>query len=86
MQWWSKGHGSTLGGPKFFEMSFPYLKTFFTQIRRFVFRQQFNTETTRKFSNFNFQWIKSLFQDDLNNIAFFFFYIFSRVINVISYL
>ena len=40
------------------------------------FRQQFNTKSTRKLSNFNFQWTKTLYQDNLNNIAFFFFTFF----------
>ena len=33
------------------------------------------TESIRKLSNFNFQWTKTLCQNNLNNIAFF-FYIF----------
>ena len=33
------------------------------------------TESTGKFSNFNFQWTKTLYQNNLKNIAFF-FYIF----------
>ena len=35
----------------------------------------FETESTRKLSNFNFQWTKTLYQNNLKNIAFF-FYIF----------
>ena len=42
-------------------------------------RQQFSftktsikTESTRKLSNFNFQWTKTLYQNNLNNIALFF--------------
>ena len=34
------------------------------------------TESTRKLSNFNFQWTKTLYQNSLKNIAFFFFNIF----------
>ena len=30
-------------------------------------------ESIRKLSNFNFQWTKTLYQNNLNNIAFFFF-------------
>ena len=30
------------------------------------------TESTRKLSNFNFQWTKTLYQNNLNNIALFF--------------
>ena len=30
------------------------------------------TESTRKLSNFNFQWTKTLYQNNLKNIAFFF--------------
>ena len=33
------------------------------------------TESTRKLSNFNFQWTKTLYQNNLKNIALF-FYIF----------
>ena len=29
-------------------------------------------ESIRKLSNFNFQWTKTLYQSNLNNIAFFF--------------
>ena len=32
------------------------------------------TESTRKFSNFNFQWKKTLYQNNLKNIAFFFYF------------
>ena len=32
-------------------------------------------ESIKKLSNFNFQWTKTLYQNNLNNIAFF-FYIF----------
>ena len=32
----------------------------------------FKTESIRKLSNFNFQWTKTLYQDNLNNIGFFF--------------
>ena len=33
--------------------------------------EKFKTESTRKLSNFNFQWTKTLYQNDLKNIAFF---------------
>ena len=45
----------------------------------------FKTESIRKLSNSNFQWIKTLNQSILNNIALFFLH-FSKAINVISYL
>ena len=32
----------------------------------------FKTESIRKLSNFNFQWTKTMYQNNLNNIAFFF--------------
>ena len=32
----------------------------------------FKTESTRELSNFNFQWTKTLYQNNLKNIAFFF--------------
>ena len=32
----------------------------------------FKTESVRKFSNFNCQWTKTMYQNNLNNIAFFF--------------
>ena len=41
-------------------------------------------ESTSKLSNFNFKWTKTLYQNDLNNIALFLH--FSRPIDVISYL
>ena len=34
---------------------------------------QFKMESIRKLSNFNFWWTKTLYQNNLNNIAFFFF-------------
>ena len=33
---------------------------------------KFKAESTRKLSNFNFQWTKTLYQNNLKNIAFFF--------------
>ena len=41
-------------------------------------------ESTKKLSNFNFQWTKTLCHSKLKNIVFFF--TFSRVGDVISYL
>ena len=35
----------------------------------------FKTESTRKLSNFNYQWTQTLYQNNLKNITFF-FYIF----------
>ena len=32
----------------------------------------FYTESIRKLSNFNFQWTKTMYQNNLNNITFFF--------------
>ena len=32
----------------------------------------FKLESIRKLSNFNFQWTKTLYQNNLNNITFFF--------------
>ena len=32
------------------------------------------TQSTRKLSNFNFQWTKTLYQNNLTNIAFFFYW------------
>ena len=34
----------------------------------------FKMESIKKLSNFNFQWTKTLCQNNLNNIAFFFYY------------
>ena len=34
--------------------------------------QRIKTESTRKLSNFNFQWTKTLYQNNLKHIAFFF--------------
>ena len=46
-------------------------ETYFTTLIRFV-AQEIKTEFTRKFSNFNFQWTKTLYQNNLKNIAIFF--------------
>ena len=35
-------------------------------------RVKLKTESNRKLSNFNFQWTKTLYQNNLKNIAFFF--------------
>ena len=43
--------------------------------------QDVKTEYTRKLSNFNFQWTKTLYQNDLKNIAY--FLLFSRAKDVI---
>ena len=49
-------------------------------------QKQVKTESTRKLSNFNFQWTKTLFQDILlKNIASLFLH-FSRAKDVISHL
>ena len=37
--------------------------------------KKIKAESIRKLSNFNFQWTKTLYQNNSNNIAFF-FYIF----------
>ena len=34
-------------------------------------REEIKTESTRTSSNFDFQWTKILYQNDLKNIAFF---------------
>ena len=44
----------------------------------------FKRESTRKLSNFNFQQTKTLYQNNLNNIAFFLYIIFSRAKDIIS--
>ena len=54
---WSERHGSTLGGAKFFETSFPHFKTSCTQIV-VIFRQQYKTFDPNNFtlsSMFSFQ-------------------------------
>ena len=35
-------------------------------------RKELNMESTRKLSKLNFQWTKTLYQNNLRNIAFFF--------------
>ena len=45
---------------------------------------RFKTESVTKLSNFNFKWTKTLYQNNLNNIAF--FSIFQGLLDVISYL
>ena len=44
--------------------------------------REIKMESTRKLSNFNFQWTKTLYQNNLKNITFFF--TFSRAKYVIS--
>ena len=46
--------------------------------------KRLKTESSRKWSNFNFQSTKTLYHNNLNNIAF--FLQFSRAIDVICYL
>ena len=49
--------------------------------------QMVQRESIGKFSNFNFQWTKTLYQNNLNNKYRIPFYIFqSRAIDTISYL
>ena len=43
-----------------------------SHLRACVYRFQHKTESIRKLSNFNFQWTKALYQNNLNNITFFF--------------
>ena len=45
----------------------------------------FKTESNTKLSNFNFQWTKTLPQNNFKHVAFFFLH-FSRAINVIRYM
>ena len=70
---------------------------FFTIVQ--ILAKGFTTESIRKLSNFNFQWTKTLYQNILGHIAFFFqprpqgafpfevdsFLHFLRAINVINY-
>ena len=41
-------------------------------LQLFLLKSTIRTESIRNFSNFNFQWTKTLYQNNLNNIAFFF--------------
>ena len=43
-----------------------------TLLHKTRFKQAVKRESTRKLSNFNFQWTKPLYQNNLKNIAFFF--------------
>ena len=53
----------------------------------FLFSVGLKTESIRKSSNFNFQWTRTLYQNNLNNIYMSpSFLHFSRAIDVISYL
>ena len=47
----------------------------------FVFTQQFKMESTGKLSNLNFQWTKTLYQNSLKNIAFFFTFFKAKDVN-----
>ena len=42
----------------------------------FFKKEEIKTESTRKLSNFNPQWTKTLYQNNLKNIAFFFLHFF----------
>ena len=54
----------------------PYLGSIFLVLCCALMRQiaceRINTESTRKLSNFNFQWTKTLYQNNLKNIVFLF--------------
>ena len=54
-----------------------YLRVPFTE-------QAFKTESIRKLSNFNFQWTKTLYQNNLKHIAFFFTLFKSYRCNLLS--
>ena len=41
-------------------------------IKDCTFLEEIKTESTKKWSNFNFQWTKTLYQNNVKNIAFFF--------------
>ena len=71
---------------------FQFLTTFFPNFHAVkTFKKssktvrKLKTESIRKLSNFNFEWTKTLYQNNVNNIALFFLH-FSRAIEVISYL
>ena len=48
-------------------------------------REKIKTQSIRKLSNFNFQWAKALYQNNLKNICTSFLH-FSRAKDVISHL
>ena len=50
----------------------------------FFKKKEIKTESTRKLSNFNPQWTKTLYRNNLKNIAFFFLHFF-RPKDVISH-
>jgi len=54
------------------------------KVSNYADAQEVKTESIRKLSNFNFQWTKTLYQNNLNNVAFFF--TVSRAVDIISYL
>ena len=48
------------------------------------YRIHIKTESIRKLSNFNFQWTKTLYQNNLKHIAFFFTFFESYGCNLLS--
>ena len=51
-------------------------ETFDAEDKKLQFQLELKTESITKWSNFNLQWTKILYQNNLNNIAFLFFYAF----------
>ena len=49
-----------------------YFICFFISLSVFHVNVDIKTESIRKLNNFNFQWTKTLYQNNLNNIALFF--------------
>ena len=76
-----------MGGGRLRELSHRSLSTCRSGSNTCIYnweRLSLKTESTRKLSNFNFQWTKTLYQNNLQNIAFFFHY--SRAKDVINHL
>ena len=59
--------------PQFFSLpeqdSIVVAKNYISELMEY---NKLNTESTRNLSNFNFQWAKTFYENDLKNITFFF--------------
>ena len=62
-----------MGGGRLLELSHRSLSTCRSGSNTYIYNwERIKTESTKKLSNLNFQWTKTLYQNNLKNIAFFF--------------
>ena len=70
-----RGGGLILGpgGLKWLDVFFCWQVDDLIGGRRGAYKWNFKTESNGKLSKFNFQWTKTLYHNNLNNISFFFY-------------